>query len=271
MRREFILDTFEIIDDRFIEEAKTFQKAKKNAAWVRYIGIAASVLIVAGIAVMVIKLLPRKDTFTTENTLISESISSTATEETLQTSHGSTNETVPDGCGEEGVIITDRACVHLTGVDYWLTNEEAYAFLMENYAGIKNSLEASGVNAQNMVISETGYGHYRTNDNSVAVNWRDFLVYNDEDLISVISVSKDENGLWYGIAFGGSWYSQYNSFLQQHAGQQLVYLYYGDMEAIVTPDNKIYRFMDFAEFEGLVDGFDYYSFFNQETNTYIPN
>ncbi len=266
MRREFILDTFEIIDDRFIEEAQTFQKAKKNTAWVQCIGIAASILIVAGIAAMVIKLLSKKETFITENTSFSESTIST--EETFPES---VNETVSDGCGEEGVIITDRACVHLTGTDYWLDNEEAYAFLIENYAGIKNSLVASGVNAQNMIISETGYGHYRTNDNSVAVNWRDFLVYNDGELISIVSVSKDETGLWYGVAFGGTWYSQYNSFLQQHTGEQLVYLYYGDMEAIVTPDSKIYRLLDFTEIEGLVDGFDYYAFFNQETNTYTPS
>lgn len=270
MRRDFILDTFENIDNGLIEEAQTFQKGKKPAIRTRYIGIAASVILIAGITAMVIKLIPKKNTDTTENLASSESIG--ISEDPDQTSQELAAETEDrSGCGEEGVIVTDRACVKLTGTDYWLENEEAYAFLMENYTGIKNSLEASGVNAQNMVISETGYGHYRTNDNSVAVNWRDFLVYNNGDLISIISVSKDENGLWYGISFGGTWYSRYNSFLQEHTGEQLAYLYYGDMEAIVTPDSKIYRLLDFTEIDGLVDGFDYYSFFNQETNTYTPS
>lgn len=273
MRKEFLFETFEIIDVRYIEEAESYRRLNPATKRKGFILAVASVIIVSGIAVVVLKKYPKQKiiecppsnySLTTDNDYEESDHEGRLIEGTAESED--MNE-----CGGEGTIATNGVCISLSGTDYWLSNEEGYAFLQENYIGIKNSLVASGVNAENMIICKNGYGHLQTDSNTVAVNWRDYLIYNDGVLISIVTVSKDADGLWYGIAFGGTWYAQYNEFLEQHRGEELVYLYIGSTEAIVTPNNKIYRLLDFSEVEGLSDSFDYYSFYNQTSNTYTPD
>lgn len=275
----FIFQAFDNIDDAFIEEAEAFHVTKAaRKPWVRYAVIAAAaILTVTGIALLAGKYFSqsKKEELDGDITMpcTQTQVPETVPELQTSTSEHSDTDVSEDtaACGGTGVFATEGVCVKLEGTDYWLTDEEGYALLMKDYDSIQSSLISSGVPAANMRISEKGYGHMRSDDCTVSVNFRDYLVYNDEKLVSIISVWKDEEGTWYSIAFGGTWFADYNAFLKKHVGEKLVYVYYGYSEAILTPDGKVYQLMNFTEIEGLNESFDYYGFYDQGTNTYTPS
>ena len=283
MRKEFLFDSLNGINDKYIVEAENYRSIRKAPSWIACTAVAASLLLLTGVVLMLVKNYDhgKKGTNTLKDasSVVTQSEPADGASQidkmTLNTSandvSGKAASPVEWACQDEGTLSTENgACIRLVGTDYWLSDKEGYDFLQENYEGIRNSLIASGVCAENMIICEHGYGHLRTDDNTLAVNWRDYLIYNDEVLISIITVSKDSEGTWYGIAFGGTWYEKYNAFLTQHRGDKLVYLYNGTAEWIVTPDNRIYTILDFTEVQNLEEDFDYYSFYKQETNTYTP-
>lgn len=274
MRRDFLFDAWEGIDDKYIEEARTYEYVRKTINWKRVLSIAVAAVVAVGVGIGVYQIAtssPAPNHTTGEPT---HRTTMTAQDTTI-----SKDTTIPkdtdSSCGGEGMLVTENVCIKLSGTEYWLESEEAYTYLMEKYDEIKYSLISSGVDAQNMVISPNGYSHFRTEDNTVPVNWRDFLVYNDGELIAILTVSKGEipgeTGPHYNVAFGGPWFKQYNDFLMAHKGEKLVYLYIGTTEAVITPDNKIYRTGDLSEVEDLKADFDYYSFFDQKANTYTPS
>lgn len=119
-----------------------------------------------------------------------------------------------------------------------ITEEEASAYFTREYRSIKSALEASGVPAENMVISGRGYCHVKWNGGYPVVrqDFRDYPVYSGGRLISIITITKENGRIGNSIAFGGDW-SAYLEFLKEHAGEELIYIY-TDLEIVIAPGGE---------------------------------
>ena len=186
------------------------------------------------------------------------------------------NNDVPCEAGGTDGKLNVTAPIVLTGTDDALSVEEARAFL-EGAGGtaIRNELAASGVKTDNLHFSTWGVSILRSGDkgNSMAVDWREFLAYSGDELVAVIDLNKQSDGIHHGIAFGGPWFPKYQAFLTAHAGEELVMIYAGDVQAIVAPDNRIYSLSGESDgflTENIEEGKDYYHYFKQEQNTFVP-
>ena len=156
-----------------------------------------------------------------------------------------------------------------------ITEEEAKRYFEENRASITNSLSASGIAADDIRISDTGYCHISYNGGAdknleIRQNFRDYLVYNGDRLVAIVTLTKDNGLLSSTPAFGGTWFDDYNAFLKQHEGQKLLYLYAGWMEIIISPDNTCTNPMgqDISEYlKGIENP---YEWFYNEAAVYTP-
>ena len=71
-------------------------------------------------------------------------------------------------------------------------------------------------------------------------NFRDYLMYNGDELIAIITLVK-ENGKIYGTpAFGAPWFKDFNETLQKHSGQKLLFVYAASLEVVILPDNSYF-------------------------------
>ncbi|MBQ7595457.1 MAG: hypothetical protein IJU45_02195 [Clostridia bacterium] len=125
-----------------------------------------------------------------------------------------------------------------------ITDSEAAKHLAENKKSIASALNASGVNADNIRFSEKGYCHvsyYGKEGEQLEVreNFRDYLAYNGDELIAVITLVKENGRLYNTPAFGAPWFKEYNDILKSCKGKELLYIYAGFAEIILTPDGKI--------------------------------
>ena len=161
-----------------------------------------------------------------------------------------------------------------SGADCVLTNEEAYAYIQENLASWKNTWSAwnDTTGEEHFRISPTGYSHVRTGDsgNELILNARDFLIYDGDELFAIATVIKEPDRISGGPMWGGPWLPEYQTFLEAHKGEALVYLYVGDVEAILTPDGQLYAGSDLSNCIIPEEQDQYYAFFHREENTYIP-
>ena len=83
MRNEFLFEAFGYIDDEYIAEAAVYRKSRKSAVWVRYAGIAAAVLLTAGVFYLVKSTVMRSNT-STEATSVADTVQpETGMEETV--------------------------------------------------------------------------------------------------------------------------------------------------------------------------------------------
>ncbi len=57
--------------------------------------------------------------------------------------------------------------------------------------------------------------------------------------MAIITLVKEDGKLYATPSFGGPWFDSYNAFLKAHAGQKLIYLYYGIAEVILLPDGSV--------------------------------
>ena len=173
--------------------------------------------------------------------------------------------------GTNGKINT-RDKITITGKQYAFSDEEAIHYLNQVKNGIINTLTVSGIDASQLEIKENGYSHIRTenNGNEMAMNWRDYLAYNGEKLIAIIQVTKDKTGIKHHLSFGGTWFSRYEDFLRQYKGTELVYIYIGDVEAFIDPDNQVIPLIDTDISSTLDENQQYYQYFKTECNVYIP-
>ena len=126
-----------------------------------------------------------------------------------------------------------------------ITDEEAAAYFAQRRGSLAQSLGASGVAADNITISEKGYCHvcYSGSEGEkleVRENFRDYLVYNGEALVAIVTLYKEDGKLYDTPAFGAAWFADYAAFLRQHAGEALVYVYAGFAELIITPEGGVY-------------------------------
>ncbi len=182
----------------------------------------------------------------------------------------------PDGqSGGNGVNIPAlprEKIIELTGEE--ITDEEAQQYFKENTVRFVNELTASGVSADNLKIMPKGYCHVMydgTEGKSFEIrqNFRDYLAYNSDKLVAIITLVKENGQLSATPAFGGPWFDDYNAALQQHKGEELVYIYAGWMEFVVTPDGRYFSPMgtelglDFGDL-------DIYKTFYHPKAVYVP-
>jgi len=127
-----------------------------------------------------------------------------------------------------------------------LTDAEAKAYFSEEKSSIASALSSSGVPADKIEIKEKGYSHIsytgKENENlTLTQNFRDYLVYNGNELVAIITLVKENGKIYNTPSFGATWFSDYNNFLNAHKGEKLVYVYVNQVELIVTPDGTAYN------------------------------
>lgn len=162
--------------------------------------------------------------------------------------------------------------IKITGKEYIISDYEATEYLNRVKNSITNDLNACGIHVSQIDIKKTGYSHVRTGDqgNSIAVNWYDYLAYSEEKLVAIIQITKDETGIHHFLMFGGDWFPEYTKILNQHKGTELVFLYIGDVEAFITPDNQVIPLIESDISSALEENQNYYEYFKTPYNVYIP-
>lgn len=241
------------IDMDLIETADQKQPtAKRRQIW-QSVGLAAACLALVVMAVSVPKLLNRSGD--TPNPSVSNT------------------EGLNEAGGTDGKINL-QAEIKRTGEDCILTVEEANAFMNERLPAYREELKASGLVFHDLRFAPDGYSHVRTGDsgNELIMNARDFLLYDGDELVAIVNVIKEPDRISGGVAFGGPWYSEYQAFLEAHKGEALVYLYVGDVDAILTPDGQIFTATGTEISDSIVqeEQARYYEFFRFAENTYTP-
>ena len=157
-----------------------------------------------------------------------------------------------------------------------ITDEEAAAYFAETGGRLFASLSASGVPADSLRISKTGYCHVcysglEGEQLEVRENFRDYLVYNGDALVAIVTLYKEDGKLYETPSFGAAWFADYNAFLNAHRGQELVYVYAGFTEIILTPDGGIYSALPSIVAERYMAGTDdpYHVFYHPGA-VYVP-
>ena len=169
--------------------------------------------------------------------------------------------------------LPDNKEISITGEA--ITDEEAMEYFRNNQNGIVGSLSSSGVTSDSVRISETGYCHINYNgeeDKSFEIrqNYRDYLVYNGDNLIAIITLYKENGKIFNTPSFGVRWFDDYNAYLQEHKGENLIYVYAGWLEIIIAPDNKYFNPMGY-DVSQYLDGIEKpYEVFYHEKASYVP-
>ena len=287
MKKEDLFEIIGDIDDRYIMEAENYRAVKITTGWTRYVGIAAAGIAVVGLIGLVMFAGGQRSFETASEATtarMANDAAAVAADDPVSEQGGAHQEAaavINPNAGEEAEYFEETTacedassegdvCITVNGAEYAFSDEEGFAYLQENVESIRSSLEASGVEADEMAICEDGYSHFRTDDNSVDANVMDYPVYNGDELIGIITVINDEDGMSHTVSFGADWYEHYAEFLQQHKGEKLVYLYVGATEAVITSDNRVWCVQDLQPVD-IPDGRDdAYYFCDQEINTFIP-
>ena len=165
--------------------------------------------------------------------------------------------------------------VRITGEK--ITDAEAKAYFAEN-TWIVSALSSSGVPSDNLRFSDKGYCHVSYDGTEgkqleVRQNFRDYLVYNNGKLVTIVTLTKENGKLSATPAFGGPHFDDFNAFLQKHKGEELLFVYAGWMEIVITPDGECVnpQGYDISKDYGLNDlGVNPYSYFYCDAATYTP-
>lgn len=156
-----------------------------------------------------------------------------------------------------------------------ITDAEAQAYFSENQSSIIGILSSTGASSNSIKISDKGYCHINYNGEEgksfeVRQNYRDYLVYNGNKLVAIITLYKENGKIFNTPSFGAKWFGDYNTYLQAHKGQKLVYVYAGWQEIIIAPDNTYFNPLG-HDVSAYLEGIDKpYEMFYHETATYIP-
>ena len=161
----------------------------------------------------------------------------------------------------------------LTGEE--LTDAEAQAYFEANRESIVYSLAASGVPADAIKIADEGYCHINYNGTEgklfeIKQNFRDYLVYNNDELVSIITLYKENGEIFCTPAFGAPWFADFNAYLQQHKGEELVFVYAGFMEIVIAPDNTFRNPIGYEIAPYFVGIENLYETFYHESAVYVP-
>ena len=149
-------------------------------------------------------------------------------------------------------------------------------YIADNKAQILYSLSMNGVPTDgNVTISKTGYTHLNLSGGGtwkeLATDFRDYLIYNDDRLIAILTLWIDNGAVHASPAFGAPWFDDYNAFLLSHKGEALAFVYVGMVEAVVTPRGEVLNPMglDLSDrFPDSANG-NYYDYLAYPENTYV--
>jgi hypothetical protein len=157
-----------------------------------------------------------------------------------------------------------------------ITDEEAAGYFAEDGGHLTASLWASGVPTENLHISEKGYCHVcyagvEGEKLEVRENFRDYLVYNGSSLVAIVTLSKENGHLYSTPSLGAAWLDDYSAFLNSHRGEELVYVYAGFAEIILTPSGGMYAPVPSIVPEWYMQGIeDPYHVFYHPGDVYVP-
>ncbi len=155
-----------------------------------------------------------------------------------------------------------------------ITEEEAQKYLSENKWRIAASLGADKVSVDSIRFSD-GYRYvsytgaegesFKINQSNI-----DYLVYNGDKLIAIVTLMKVNGELSDSTAYGAKWFERYNNFLQSHKGEELVNVWALNCHIIVAPDNTCFNPMG-ADVSGYVEGIENpYELYYHEAAVYVP-
>lgn len=119
-----------------------------------------------------------------------------------------------------------------------ITDAEVADYLKENISDIKSLLD--------MTDKPTflgGYCHITYNDNSFKLRqgYRDYLIYSDDKLIGIITIYKEKEEMQYTLSCEANWFEKYETYLEAHKGEKLLYFYIGMQEVIISPDSTYFN------------------------------
>ncbi len=134
---------------------------------------------------------------------------------------------------------TDR---EIRAVGEEITDDEAESYFSDNEDIIKYALSSSGVKGE-LTISKKGYCHVTydgTEGKSFEVrqNFRDYMVFSGERVVAIITLYKEDGKLYDTPSFGAPWFDNLTSYLKEHKGEELVFVYASFYEMIIAPDNS---------------------------------
>lgn len=196
---------------------------------------------------------------------------------TTQPSQDETGTSVPNGGDGYGYFCIPALLTReIVTVGEKITDEEAAAYFADDRGHLIASLSSSGVPTENLRVSDKGYCHVcyagvEGEKLEVRENFRDYLVYNGDSLVAIVTLSKENGTLYSTPSFGAAWFDDYNAFLNGHRGEELVYVYAGFAEIILTPDGGMYAPLPAIVPEWYMQGIeDPYHVFYHPGDVYVP-
>ena len=99
-----------------------------------------------------------------------------------------------------------------------LSDEEGYAYVTQYKDALLDTLTVSGVKMSRPRFAEKGIGHLSIHSDGAVMktNWREFLVYDGDEIVAVYTLYK-ENGLIHATpSWGSPSYADYSRFLAEH-------------------------------------------------------
>ena len=158
-----------------------------------------------------------------------------------------------------------------------ITDEEAAQYFKENYTSIVSALSQMGVRTEGLKISEKGYSHisYAGEGSGLELHqdFRDYLAYSGDKLVAILTLTKENGRISSTPAFGGEWFGSYSEFLKKHAGERLLFLYYGITEVVLLPDGSAVSPIGYSVsqyFEWVKDPYEWFDQDGAEAAVYVP-
>ena len=155
-----------------------------------------------------------------------------------------------------------------------ITEEEAQKYLSENKKRIAYSLAADSISVDSIRFSD-GYRYVSytgAEGESFSINQGniDYLVYNGDKLIAIVTLMKVNGELSDSTAYGAKWFEDYNNFLQSHKGEELVNVWALNCHIIVAPDNTCFNPRG-TDVSGYIEGIENpYELYYHEAAVYVP-
>ena len=158
-----------------------------------------------------------------------------------------------------------------------ITDEETAQYFKENYTSIVSALSQMGVRTEDLKINEKGYSHisYAGEGSGLELHqdFRDYLAYSGDKLVAIITLMKYNGTIGISPAFGGAWFDSYAAFLKEHAGEELLFLYYGELEVVVLSDGSAVNPMGHSVsqyFEWVRNPYEWFRQEGAEAAVYVP-
>lgn len=237
MKKEEISEILGGIGESHIAEAAAYRVRKKPADhWIKWGSLAACLCLLTAVFLIVPRVSEHGEKSGEEDTEASGKI----------TDVNAPSESVPDGeySGDSGYVTLPENLsdipVYTEGKRDAFTAEEGKAYLESARSGLESTLRTCGVRAEGCRIGG-GYTHVGIDGNTAVIreNFRDYLLFTGEKLAAIVIVSK-ENGVFHeSLVFGAPWFDDYRKMLEKHRGEELLYLYLGNTEVVVTPDGTV--------------------------------